>query len=245
MGPMRTAPNGLYRYQRHVHTIGIGPPPSKPDMSRVSLKMLDPEPRSAPMPASPVDCPHPQERGQAMVEFAAVLLPLLLIVVGIIQFGLIFGANVTLTNAAREAARAATIEPVDLNDTRSENDLSRCTAALNAARQSFGIMNAAAPNFTATTPCPSGSGSDLNGDGLNDRWITGDMTMTICSSMATPTAPCPTTGTYCTTTDPVECLVQVRLTYRSTIIVPFMGEILSTDPGGRFVQHAAATMVIN
>ena len=48
-------------------------------------------------------------RGQAMVEFAAVLLPMLLIVVGIIQFGLLFGANVTLTNAAREAARAATI----------------------------------------------------------------------------------------------------------------------------------------
>ena len=41
------------------------------------------------------------------------------------------------------------------------------------------------------------------------------MTMTICSSMATPTAPCPTTGTYCTTDDPAECLVQVRLTYRS------------------------------
>ena len=46
-----------------------------------------------------------------MVEFAAVLIPILLIVVGIIQFGLIFGADVTLTNAAREAARAATIEP--------------------------------------------------------------------------------------------------------------------------------------
>ena len=180
-----------------------------------------------------------------MVEFAAVLLPVLLIVVGIIQFGLLFGANVTLTNAAREAARAATIEPVDLTVTRAANDLSRCTAALNAARQSFGIMNAAPPNFTATSPCPAGSASDLNGDGLHDRWITGDMTMTICSSMASATAPCPTTGTYCTTTDPAECLVQVRLTYRSNIIVPFIGDILSTDAGGRFVQHATATMVIN
>ena len=180
-----------------------------------------------------------------MVEFAAVLLPIMLIVVGIIQFGLIFGANVTLTNAAREAARAATIQSYDLTITRSANDLARCTAALNAARQSFGIMNAAPPNFVATTPCPSGSGSDLNGDGFNDRWITGDMTMTICSSMATPSAPCPTAGTYCAIDDPTECLVQVRLVYRSTIIVPLIGNILSTDPGGRFVQNAAATMVIN
>lgn len=180
-----------------------------------------------------------------MVEFAAVLLPILLIVVGIIQFGLIFGANVTLTNAAREAARAATIQPVDLTVTRAANDLARCTAALNAARQSFGIMNAAPPNFSATSPCPAGSASDLNGDGLHDRWINGDMTMTICSSMASATAPCPTAGTYCTTTDPVECLVQVRLTYRSNIIVPLIGSILSTDAGGRFVQHTTATMVIN
>ena len=89
-----------------------------------------------------------------MVEFAAVLLPILLIVVGIIQFGLIFGANVTLTNAAREAARAATIESYDLTLTRSANDLARCTAALNAARQSFGIMHAAPPELHCHDPMP-------------------------------------------------------------------------------------------
>jgi len=166
-------------------------------------------------------------------------------VVGIIQFGLIFGANVTLTNAVRESARAATIQTYDINQTRSANDLARCTAAIAAARQSFGMLNAGAPNFTASSPCPAGSGADLNGDGFQDRWISGDMTMTICSSMATSTAPCPTTGTYCTKTDAAQCLVQVRLTYRSEIIVPFIGDILTTDGAGLFVQHAAATMVIN
>ena len=180
-----------------------------------------------------------------MVEFAAVLLPVLFIVMGIIQFGLIFGANVTLTNAAREGARAATIYSYDLTQSRAANDLARCSAALDAARQSFGIMTAASPNFTATSPCPSGSAADLNGDGLHDRWITGDMTMTICSAMSTPTTPCPTTGAYCTADDPAECLVQVRLTYRSTIIVPLIGDVLSQDADGRFRQNAAATMVIN
>jgi TadE-like protein len=180
-----------------------------------------------------------------MVEFAAVLLPVLLLIVGIIQFGLIFGANVTLTNAAREAARAATIARFDNELPRSSNDVNRCTAALDAGRQSFGVMNAASPNFTVTWPCPSGSGSDLNGDGLNDRWVNGDVTMTLCSGMATPTTPCPTAGTYCTLSDPTGCLVQVTLTYRSDIIVPFIGDLLATDAGGRFVQSATATMVVN
>jgi len=180
-----------------------------------------------------------------MVEFAAVLLPVLLIVVGIVQFGLIFGANVTLTNAAREAARAATITRYDIASTRTVNDVDRCSKAIEAAVQSFGLMSTASPNFVATRPCPSGSGSDLNGDGLQDRWVNGDVTITLCASMATSTSPCPTVGTYCTTTDPVGCLVQVRLTYRSDIIVPFMGDILSTDGGGRFVQTASATMVVN
>jgi Flp pilus assembly protein TadG len=196
-------------------------------------------------PTSPSRDACTRERGQAMVEFAAVLLPILLIIVGIIQFGLIFGANVTLTNAAREGARAATIARFDHELPRASNDVNRCTAALDAARQSFGLMNAATPNFTVARPCPSNAGTDLNGDGLHDQWVNGDLTMTLCSSMASPSSPCPTTGTYCTLSDPVGCLVQVQLTYRSDIIVPFMGDILSTDGGGRFVQRATATMVVN
>jgi hypothetical protein len=204
-------------------------------------------PRPDPSPASPDAAPRPgqRERGQAMVEFAAVLLPILLLVVGIIQFGLIFGANVTLTNAAREGARAATIARYDIAATRAVNDIDRCTRVLDAGRNSFGIMNANAPNFTAARPCTSGSAADLNGDGRNDRWVNGDLTISLCSSMPTPTSPCPTAGTYCLTDDPAGCLVQVSLTYHSDIIVPFIGQILSTDGNGRFVQRAVATMVVN
>lgn len=96
--------------------------------------------RPEPSPAPPDGDRHPVERGQAMVEFAAVLLPILLLVVGIIQFGLIFGANITLTNAAREGARAATIARYDIANPAA-NDTNRCTSVLNAARNSFGIMN--------------------------------------------------------------------------------------------------------
>lgn len=174
-----------------------------------------------------------------------VLLPLLLIVVGIIQLGLLFAANVTLTNATREAARAATIHQFDVSASRATNDVDRCTAALEAARQSFGILTASSPHFSATVPCPGGSGSDLNGDGYHDRWVNGDLTVTLCSSMAAPTSPCPTAGTYCTVDDPVDCLVQIVITYRSDIVVPFIGALMPTDANGRFVQQSVATMVMN
>ncbi len=72
-------------------------------------------PRATP-PALPDAAPRPAVRGQAMVEFAMVILPLLVVVVGIIQFGLIFGANVSLTNAAREGAREATIFRYNASD---------------------------------------------------------------------------------------------------------------------------------
>jgi Flp pilus assembly protein TadG len=187
-------------------------------------------------------------RGQAMVEFAAVLLPILLVVVGIIQFGLLFNANVTITNAAREGARAATIHiyTTEGGSTRTTNDIDRCTAARTAATDAFGLLSPSSPNFTGSTSCSSGS--DLNGDGLQDRWVNGDATISLCARMATSSATCPSssdTTSYCAQTEPKGCLVRVELTYRSDIIVPLISALLPTDAGGRFVQRAAATMVIN
>ncbi|ACB85885.1 TadE/TadG family type IV pilus assembly protein [Natranaerobius thermophilus] len=46
-----------------------------------------------------------RERGQALVELAFVLPVLLLLVFGIIEFGSIFHAQLTLNNASREGAR--------------------------------------------------------------------------------------------------------------------------------------------
>jgi len=39
--------------------------------------------------------------------------------------------------------------------------------------------------------------------------------------------------------------MQVSLTYRSDIIVPFIGQLLTRDTNGRFVQRVTATMVVN
>lgn len=53
--------------------------------------------------------PHPRERGAAAVEFAILLPVLLLLIFGIIDFGRMLNAQITLTEAAREGARAAAL----------------------------------------------------------------------------------------------------------------------------------------
>jgi Flp pilus assembly protein TadG len=49
------------------------------------------------------------EQGQAMVEFALVLPLLLVLIVGIVQFGILFHNYVTLTDAVRAGARQAAV----------------------------------------------------------------------------------------------------------------------------------------
>lgn len=50
------------------------------------------------------------ERGAAAVEFALVLIPLLIVVGGIINFGVAFANQISLDNAVRQAARAAVVD---------------------------------------------------------------------------------------------------------------------------------------
>ena len=49
------------------------------------------------------------ERGQSMTEFAIVLPILVVLLFGIVQFGILFNNYVTLTDAARAGARAAAV----------------------------------------------------------------------------------------------------------------------------------------
>jgi len=180
-------------------------------------------------------------RGQALVEFVAVLMPLMLIVVGIIQFGLLYGAHVTLTNAAREGARAGTIYVYDYSHTAFWNDAHRCAAVLTAATGSFGLLDDASPHFDATLSggaCPMPSTSTL---------VNGDLTVSYCAS-ATTSDPCPDPGdslTECVADTREGCLIRVEISYHSDVVVPLISALLSTDGGGRFFQRATATMVVN
>ncbi|MGH2463327.1 MAG: TadE/TadG family type IV pilus assembly protein [Candidatus Limnocylindria bacterium] len=181
------------------------------------------------------------ERGQALVEFVAVVMPLMLIVVGIIQFGLLYGAHVTLTNAAREGARAGTIYVYDHTHTALWNDAHRCAAIITAATDSFGLLDDASPHFSAPLSggaCPMPTTTTL---------VNGDVTVSYCAS-ASSSDPCPDPGdslTECVTDTREGCLVRVEISYHSDVVVPLISALLSTDGGGRFFQRAMATMVVN
>jgi hypothetical protein len=180
-----------------------------------------------------------------MVEFAFVLLPVLLLIVGIVQFGLLFGANVTLENAAREGTRAGTVYVYDRSisaNPRFRNDAKRCGAIVEAATQAFGMLRTSAPHFSAPLTageCPIPTG---------ETQTNGDITISYCDHVTTPDGDCPDTtdpDTACATDTREACLLRVTLTYRSDVIVPFIGPLIGTDGNGRFVQRVTATMVVN
>jgi Flp pilus assembly protein TadG len=52
---------------------------------------------------------HKQEEGQAMVEFALVVPVLLTLVLGIIQFGILFNHSLTVADAVRAGARQGAV----------------------------------------------------------------------------------------------------------------------------------------
>jgi Flp pilus assembly protein TadG len=150
------------------------------------------------------------------VEFAAVLLPLVLVLVGIIQFGFLFSAYVGVSNAAREGGRAATIHRFDPNADQAANDLARCQDALAAASAS--LDNAVPGQFSGS--CATASGG-------------GDFAIAYPDSAT------------CVGTSRTGCQVRVTLTYRQPLFVPLVGQFLSADAQNRVRLSATVTMVIN
>ncbi|VXB66219.1 putative TadZ/CpaE, associated with Flp pilus assembly [Arthrobacter sp. 9AX] len=87
---------------------------------------------------------HDSERGAAAVEFAILLPLLLMLVLGTIEFGRAYNAQITLTNAARDGVRVMAI---------SGNQTAARSAARNAAASlSPGLQDT---NIQFGTVCPS------------------------------------------------------------------------------------------
>lgn len=83
------------------------------------------------------------EEGQNLVEFALLLPVLMYLLMGIIQFGLIFLSYVTVNNAAREGARWGSIYVYDSSGGRSkaDNDVTRQNGILDRIVAGRGLLN--------------------------------------------------------------------------------------------------------
>jgi len=71
------------------------------------------------------------EEGQSLVEFALVLPVLLMFLLGIIEFGWLFNAQISMTSAAREGARILAIQ--NINCTFDETAASAARTAISGA----------------------------------------------------------------------------------------------------------------
>jgi Flp pilus assembly protein TadG len=87
---------------------------------------------------------HDSERGAAAVEFAILLPLLLMLVLGTIEFGRAYNAQITLTNAARDGARVMAISG---NQAAARSAAKSAAASLNP-----GLKDT---NIQFGTACPS------------------------------------------------------------------------------------------
>jgi Flp pilus assembly protein TadG len=163
-------------------------------------------------------------RGQSLVEFSLVLVPLFMLVLGIIQFGLIFNSYVTLTNAAREGARTGTIYVYDRTLTKAQNDAARNAAIRDSVRSSMNLLATTGPNFSSGTTWTQSGTTYANGD--------------IVVTYALPA------GIVESDTRTGQKLT-VRLTYHQDLMIPMVSSLLPQDSGGRLALPGEVTMVIN
>jgi Flp pilus assembly protein TadG len=91
-----------------------------------------------------------RQAGQSLVEFAVVITPLTLLMMGIVQLGLVFNAYITLSNATREAARAASIYVYDRTLTKAQNDTARQTLMRSTLTASMGLLKKTAPQLVSS-----------------------------------------------------------------------------------------------
>lgn len=101
--------------------------------------------------------PIRSEQGQTMAEFAIVLPVLVVLLFGVIQFGILFNNYVTLTDAVRAGARTAAVSRNDANPTGATTAAVRTSAAdLNQSSLGVTVSSGWAPGtdvtVTATYP---------------------------------------------------------------------------------------------
>lgn len=158
------------------------------------------------------------------MEFGLVLTPLLLILLGVIQFGFIFNTEITVLNAAREGAREGTTYIYDrgAGTTKATNDFARNEAIESSVLHSLDLARKTSPQFSTGPWTQTGS-----------TFTSGDLSVTY-------TIPVGVADTDARRGQQVS----VRVTYHQDLIIPLIAALLPLDAGGRLALGSDVTMVI-
>jgi Flp pilus assembly protein TadG len=161
---------------------------------------------------------HERARGQALVEFSLVLVPLMTIFMGILQFGLLFSSQLGLINSTREGARyGATLITDGSNATATAAQVYCYTLGMDstgAACSIGGVVQAgtlgrAMPAYNKSNVCRAAGG--------------------VCG-------PAATSVNYCYFANPDGATYSMRLNvtvaYRHPLIVPLISAIVDDIDGG-------------
>ncbi len=151
-------------------------------------------------------------------------MPLFFILLGIIQFGFIFNAYVTLTNATRDAARLGTIYVYDRTLSKAQNDLARNDSIRDTVLGSMNMLQTTSPHFTTGASWTQSGTTYTNGDLVITYVLPSGVTQND-----------PRTGQE----------VTVSATYHQDLIIPLVSMFLPKDGGGRLTLSGVVTMVIN
>lgn len=169
-----------------------------------------------------------REDGQSLVEFSLILGPLLLILLGVIQFGFIFNTYITLSTATREAAREGSVYVYERYMSQSANDAARNADVRSTLLGALNGLAKTSPQFATTSTWVSTT------SGTTTTFTNGDLVVTYLQP-DTVTANDPRAGYRLT----------VRATYHQDIVIPLIGALLPLDAGGRLPLSGEVTMVVN
>ena len=169
-----------------------------------------------------------REGGQSLVEFSLILAPLLFILLGIIQFGFIFNSVVTLSTAAREAARDGSVYVYDRNISKQANDTARNNKAKTTLLVSMNGLVKTSPQFSAGTTWTNST------SGTTSTYTNGDIVITY--ELPAGLSDSDMRSGYRMT---------VRTTYHQDLLLPLISNLLPKDTNGRLTLGGEVTMVIN
>jgi Flp pilus assembly protein TadG len=157
------------------------------------------------------------ESGVVAVEFALLAIPLLLLIIGIVETALFFAAGTILEGASASAARLVRTGQVQGSadpETAFEDRLcDQASALIDCADIQYEVIRVAANNFAGAESYESEF--DEDGNLVAQPFSTGDS----------------------------NDVVLVRAIYRYEFLTPFLGHLMTGDPGKDWMTHMATVVI--